>query len=335
MLRPGPVGLSLPNRGVLFGAITVDQMLQMAEQAEASGVFDSLWVGDSILAKPRLEAVALLSMLAGRTRRMLLGPACMASFPLREPLLLAQQWASLDVISGGRTIMAACIGSGTPGAGGEFGAEYAALGVDPRTRVGRLEEGIAVMRRLWTEERVTHEGKYYRFRDVTLLPKPAQSPCPPIWLASSPSLSARPHLVERAFRRVASLSDGWMSDIGSAAQFAAWWGDIARYALEAGRDPGALHTAVHHMVNVNDDPAQAYAEAKQFLDRYYTTDTTPARMQAWVSYGPPAEVARKLDDYFAAGVQTLILRFASWQPLEQIERAVREVLPRLRAVKLG
>jgi alkanesulfonate monooxygenase SsuD/methylene tetrahydromethanopterin reductase-like flavin-dependent oxidoreductase (luciferase family) len=327
--RPGPFGLSLPNRGVLFGAITVEQMLTMTEVAEASGYFDSVWVGDSVLAKPRLESVALLATLAGRTRRVLLGPACMASFPLRQPLLFAQQWASLDVISGGRTILVPCIGSATPGAGGEFHAEYAALGVDPKTRVGRLEEGIAILRRLWTEDHVSHHGEYYRFDDVTLEPKPEQKPCPPIWLASSPSLSARPHLAERAFRRVARLGDGWMADIGSAAEYRAWWEQLAAYTREEGRDPAALHAAVHHMVNIDDEPERAYAEAKQFLDYYYTTNTTPERMEAWVSYGPPEVVARKLGGYFAAGARTLVLRFASWEPLVQIERAVRDVLPRV------
>jgi alkanesulfonate monooxygenase SsuD/methylene tetrahydromethanopterin reductase-like flavin-dependent oxidoreductase (luciferase family) len=327
--RPGPFGLSLPNRGVLFGAITVEQMLAMTEVAEESGHFDSVWVGDSVLAKPRLESVALLAALAGRTRRVLLGPACMASFPLRQPLLFAQQWASLDVIAGGRTILVPCIGSGTPGAGGEFHREYAALGVDPKTRVGRLEEGITILRRLWTEDHVTHHGQYYRFEDVTLEPKPVQQPWPPIWLASSPSLSTKPHLVERAFRRVARLGDGWMADIGSAARYRAWWEQIAAYTREEGRDPADLHTAVHHMVNVDDDAARAYAEAKQFLDRYYTTNTTPERMEAWVSYGPPEVVARKLGEYFAAGARTVILRFASWDPLVQIERAVRDVLPRV------
>ncbi len=330
MQRPGVFGLSLPNRAVLFGAITVDQMLGMAELAEASGVFSSVWVGDSILAKPRLEAVALLATLAGRTRSMLLGTACMASFPLRQPLLLAQQWASLDVISGGRTILVPCIGSRTPGAGGAFDVEYAALGIEPSSRMDRLEEGISILRQVWTEDHVTHAGKHYAFEDVTLEPKPLQEPHPPIWIASSPSLASKPHLVERAFRRVARLGDGWMADIAAPEQFRAWRQRIAMYAQEEGRDPADLHTAVHHMVNINDDPNAAYDEAKQFLDTYYTTNTTPERMRSWVSHGRPDDVAQKLSAYRAAGANTMILRFASWDPITQIERAIREVLPRVK-----
>src|SRR5947207_111702 len=102
-------GLSLPNRAVLFG-IPPDALLRAAEQADASGVFDSVWVGDNFLSKPRLEAIVTMSALAALTKRVKLGVVCLASFPLRHPLLLALQWASLDVLSGGRTILAVCLG---------------------------------------------------------------------------------------------------------------------------------------------------------------------------------------------------------------------------------
>src|SRR5215467_13349016 len=92
-------GLSLPNRAVLFG-IPADTLLETAEQAEASGLFDSVWVGDNFLSKPRLEALITLSALAARTRRLKLGTICLATFPMRHPLTLAIQWSSLDLLSG-------------------------------------------------------------------------------------------------------------------------------------------------------------------------------------------------------------------------------------------
>ena len=97
-------GLILANRAVVLGAIQARDLIELSQQAEASGAFDTLWVGDSLLAKPRLEAVALLSALAGATSRMRLAVGCMATFVHRHPLLLAQQWASLDVLSGGRAL---------------------------------------------------------------------------------------------------------------------------------------------------------------------------------------------------------------------------------------
>src|SRR5579875_2936331 len=115
-------GLTLPNRGVIIGATTVEEMYTLAQQADEAG-WDSVWVGDSILAKPRLDAVVLLGALAARTKRVKLGVACMASTPLRDPLLLAYQWCCLDLLSGGRTIFAAC--QGAKEGGGKFEEEFA------------------------------------------------------------------------------------------------------------------------------------------------------------------------------------------------------------------
>ena len=106
------LGLLLPNQGVVFGATTVPELLELAEQAEGSGIFESLWVGDNLLAKPRLESVTLLSALAVRTKTCRLGTACMASFPLRHPVVLAAQWSALDCLADGRTVLTACIGGG-------------------------------------------------------------------------------------------------------------------------------------------------------------------------------------------------------------------------------
>src|SRR5919201_3995790 len=113
-------GLSLSTRAVLFGWGTLDDLLSAAQTAEASGYFDGIGVGDNLLSKPRAEALVTLSAIAARTQRMRLGTICLASFPLRDPLLLALQWASLDMLSHGRTVLAVCIGGGRPG-GPPFG----------------------------------------------------------------------------------------------------------------------------------------------------------------------------------------------------------------------
>src|SRR5262249_4863207 len=94
------IGLVLANRGVILGIVAARDLLDLAAEAEASGAFDALWVGDSLLAKPRLEAVTLLSTLAGITRRMRLGVGCMATFVHRHPVMLAHPSASLDLLSG-------------------------------------------------------------------------------------------------------------------------------------------------------------------------------------------------------------------------------------------
>src|SRR5215467_9943048 len=122
-------GLTLPNRGVVIGVTTVAEMLQLAADAESAG-WDSVWVGDSIFAKPRLDAIVLLGAIAVRTTRVRIGPACFASTPLRNALVLAYQWASLDFLSGGRTVFVACQGKPEPG-GGAFEKEFAHFGIEP------------------------------------------------------------------------------------------------------------------------------------------------------------------------------------------------------------
>ena len=138
------LGLTLPNRGVVIDATTVAEMLQLAADAESSG-WDSVWVGDSIFAKPRLDAMVLMGAIAARTTRVRIGPACFASTPLRNALVLAYQWASLDFLSGGRTVFVACQGQPEPG-GGAFEKEFAHFGIEPSSRMRRMEEAIEILR---------------------------------------------------------------------------------------------------------------------------------------------------------------------------------------------
>src|SRR5262250_776140 len=132
---PATFGLTLPNRAVVLGAIKSRELLELTVEAEASGAFDTIWVGDSLLAKPRLEAVTLLSALASATSRVRLGVGCMATFVHRHPVMLAHQWASLDVLSGGRAWLAVCLG-GPNEAGAAQALEHAAMGIAASQRVG-------------------------------------------------------------------------------------------------------------------------------------------------------------------------------------------------------
>jgi alkanesulfonate monooxygenase SsuD/methylene tetrahydromethanopterin reductase-like flavin-dependent oxidoreductase (luciferase family) len=321
-------GLSLPNRGVLLGMTTVPELFELSELAEASAFYDSVWVGDSMLAKPRLEAIALLSAIAARTKRVKLGPACMASFPLRNALVLAAQWASLDLIADGRTILVVCLG-GNIKRGGAFATEYETFQVEPRTRVRRLEEGIAVLRALWESDPAEFHGKYYDFSGVSFQPRPTRPGGIPIWIASNPDPDLAPATYERALERVARLADGWMTTVVDPETFERNWRAIQDKARAAGRDPARLDSSIHQMVNINDDPEAAIAESKQFLDVYYSTDYSRDVLDVWVANGPPAMVAEKLLPYVRAGCQTPVLRFSAYDQKGQLIRFLDEVAPLL------
>ncbi len=320
------LGLTLPNRGVLFGATTVDEMLDLAEAGEQAGAFGSVWVGDSIMAKPRLESLTLLAAIAARTCRAKLGAACLASFPSRHPVLLAYQWASLDVISKGRTILVPCMGGGTRG---DFAREFQVMGLDPAKRALMLEEAIGVIRRLWTEEEVSFQGEFWRFEGARLEPKPVQRPLP-IWIANNVQIVTRSEaIMERALRRVARLADGWMTTHVWPREFAERWQRILRYATEEGRDAGAMRSSVYFNVNLNPDRDRALEESKRFLDTYYMTNNSRETLERWVALGSPEEVVRRIREFTEAGVDTLTIRFPSWEQRGQLRAFLREVAPEL------
>src|ERR1700682_5180064 len=175
------IGLGLPNRGALFGVTTVSEMVELAALADRTEGLDSVWVSDSLLAKPRPEAITLLAAMATRTERVTLGTACLASFPIRDPILLATQWATLDQLASGRTILAVCSGL-VEQSGAQVEAEL--YGVSNAHRIGRLEEGIDVLRLLWTQNDVSYQGRHFHLDHVTVEPKPLQKPCPTIWIAA-------------------------------------------------------------------------------------------------------------------------------------------------------
>ena len=140
-------GLTLTNRGVVTGDSSLEEMYDLARRVDEDERFTSIWVGDSITAKPRLDALSLMSALAARTDRVRIGPGCFATTPVRPPILLAYQLAAIDVISSGRLTFAACMGAADA-------SEFDHFCIPPITRSGRMEEAIEIIRRLTRRQRV-------------------------------------------------------------------------------------------------------------------------------------------------------------------------------------
>ncbi len=324
-------GLSLSTRAVLFDWGTLDDLLDMAGIAEESGCFDGVWVGDNLLSKPRIEAIVTLSAMAARTRKVRLGTVCLASFPMRDPILFALQWASLDVLSKGRTILAVCNG-GSMHDGPQFAHELEVMGVRSGERPGRVVEGIAILRRLWGDGPVSHAGRFHQFSEVDLQPKPIQSPMP-IHLAVNPKgdeVDGR--TMERILRRVAAHADGWQTDGTPAETFRTRFDRIRDYAAELGRDTAAFDGSLHMMVNIEEDRDRAFEEATTFLTSYYGAGhISRDRAETWLAYGSPQQVVDKIAAYIEAGCTMPILRFVSARPREQLQRCIEEVLPAFRA----
>ena len=329
MAKKVSFGLTLPNRSVVLGLTTIKEMLNLSAEAEKSGVFDSIWVGDSIAAKPRLEAITLLSAVAARTERVRLGPACFASFPLRHPILLAYQWASFDVVCEGRSIMVACQGGRGQGAG-DSEMEWAAMGLDLSERAHRMEEGIEILRQLWSGEKVSYQGRFYQFKDLTIAPKPVQNPCP-IWIANNPHIfGASEKLLNHIARRVARMADGWQTTFTTPEAFRLAWERIERQAQEIGRDVSKMPRCLYYNCHINEDRRAAFRESKESLDAYYTTDFMEQQLNVWVAMGSPRECINTIQSYVDVGADIICIRFPARNQTRQFERFVNEVAPAFR-----
>lgn len=324
MPLPRQVGLTLPQRGVFFDILTVPELVDTGHYADETGVFDFLWIGDSLLAKPRPESIALLGSLAAVTSHVRLAVGCMASFPVRDPILLADQWATLDQISSGRMLLAVC--TGLVKARDASAKEGALYGVTDASRAGRLTEYTGLLRRLWTEDNVSFDGKYLSFSDVTIDPKPVQQP-PPIYIASNPDPKVK---AERALRRVAHLADGWMTTRKSPEHLTGNGGAIKQYLVEEGRDPESFPFSAYHNVNLTPDREEAYEESYQFLQNYYGPVYSREDTRHWTAAGSVDQVIADLRQLFDEGATDVTVRITSWDWRRQLRVLVDEVVPAVR-----
>jgi len=252
----------------------------------------------------------------------------MGSFALRNPLVFAYEWASLDVLSNGRTRLVACAGGG---AGPLWEAESAAMNVAPGERRKRMIENIHVLRHLWTNDDAPFVGQFTNFSNVTLEPKPVQDPCP-IWLATNAERLSKGQAdsggSERALTRVGTIADGWMTHSVSPEGFRRSWELILQVGREHGRDMSRFDNVLYHHINVNEDKAEALADSKRFLDLYYSADYGKERLEAWLTYGSPRDCIEQLRQFKASGCRRITFRISTMgDPMTQLRRMVEEVLP--------
>ena len=309
-------GLLLPTREIVMNQEVPNfgQILDLAEHAEASG-FDSVWVGDSILARPRFEALTTLAAIAARTQRVRLGTAVLLPV-LRQPVVLANQVANLDLVANGRLILGVGIAGNNPA----IAAEFAACGVPIARRIGMFEETLTLMRRLWTEPEVTFQGRYFKVQSVRLGLRPLQPSGVPLWLAGSG---------DNALRRVLRLGDGWLP-ISSPQAFAADWDRLQALGQEMGRDARDLHRCLYTTINVNADVAQAHRELRTFIESYYGIPYEAQASRNGLCAGSPEQCSAWLQAFVDAGAQTIVIRFGSPDQNGQLMRFAEDVLPNVR-----
>ena len=306
-------GILLPTReAIMSGRADPSTLYQIAERAESLG-FHSVWVGDSLTARPRIDALTTLAAVGARTQRVRLGTAIFLA-ALRNPILLAYQLASLDWLSSGRVDLG--VGYGRPKEPASE-HEFEVLGLNPSARMKMSEEIVHVMRRLWRENDVSYESKFTRFDHVTLEPKPVQPDGVPIWLASNN--------VEPGLKRVARLADAWINNIKSPEVYGECWQKIRAYAADGGRDPDSIHPGIYFTLAAGGK--DAVVEGQQFLAQYYSRSYEAVANAMLCVTGSWDEVIDWMEKYATAGARTVVLRFAANDQLATLE-ACAEALNR-------
>ncbi|HEY8121184.1 MAG TPA: LLM class flavin-dependent oxidoreductase [Myxococcota bacterium] len=298
--------------GVITTASDVEHARQTAERAEAQG-WDSLWVGDHVaFTVPIYDPLIQLAMLGAFSKKLRLGTSVYL-LPLRHPVPVAKQVATLDRMLGGRLEFGV-------GVGGEFANEYAACGVPLAERGARLGEGIELLRRLWSGESVTHEGRFYPVKDVRMLPPPAQRELPIYCGGRS----------DAALARTGRLADGWISYVVTAEQYRAGLAKIAAAAAGAQRSLARFHTGHLLFTLVRNSYEDALDGATEHLSRRYAMDFRKAA-QRYAALGKPADVAARVAELQRAGVRSIIVDVVGRpeEREEQIARFAAEVRPLL------
>jgi alkanesulfonate monooxygenase SsuD/methylene tetrahydromethanopterin reductase-like flavin-dependent oxidoreductase (luciferase family) len=315
------VGILIPTRGVVMQSARrppVDECWAMARLADQAG-YDAVWVGDSIVAKPRLEPLTTLAYVAGMTTRVRLGTAVLLP-ALRHPVVLAGQIANVDQISHGRLVLGLGVGWSLPSAE----REWAACGADHKRRVRRLEEHVAAWRRLWRGEPLTERGEDFELTEHTIGPLPWTTAGPPVLITAG----NRGEMLPAQFERFARLGDGIITTYLHPEECRVVR-ELAEAALALhGRAPTGFPLCVYTTVRMEDDVRTAERVTTEFLAAYYGGGV---RERGLMGLGPRDVVVAALRRYAEAGATDLCIRFIGDDQLAQLERFTTDVLPALRA----
>jgi probable F420-dependent oxidoreductase len=276
-------------------------------RAETLG-FDSAWTSEAVLgSQPFLDAGHMLTYAAAATERMRLGCAVMLT-GLHSPVHLAKSLSTLDQVSRGRLVIGVGLGGRTD--------VYPGFAADAGTRVARFNEGLRLMKALWTEPKVTFEGRFWQLREAPMEPKPFQKPHPPIWFGAN-----HPN----ALRRAVKHGDGFIGG-GSASteQFRENVRTLRTLLDEAGRDGGDFPIAKRVYIAVDEDREGTGRRIGEYFQRRYGRPG----MEQLAIWGPPDECLRGLREVAEAGAQ-LILLDAPFDHAHQLERFASEIAPQL------
>jgi len=284
-----------------------ENVVNFAKKCEAMGCH-SMWTIDRI-AYDNLEPLTVLAAAAGATQKIRLGTSVLLG-NLRHPSHVAKIISTLDFISDGRVILGLGFGSRE--------SDYKAVEIPFEHRGSRAVEQVQLMKRLWTEDKVTHKGRFYNVEHLTVGPKPIQKPHPPIWTGGS---------AEVALKRAGTWANGFICGSSAIPDLPSTWEKIASYARAAGRDPNEITKAGLTFMAIDDDQAKAVKMVEDYVMRYY------GRLRADVAstslVGSPSAIIDRIGAFLSKGLDTLIIGLADPDP-RQLDLFGEKVLPKVK-----
>lgn len=346
------IGVSI-NNVTEFGANTygLKDLLRAGREAEAMG-YDAVWVHDAPLGRRTLAAhdpVTVLAAIAGVTKTIRLGTGIIAPH-LRNPVMLAQQWATLATLSDNRAIFGVGTGAGT---GTLIRREFDAMAalrhdtkLDPKQlyeRRGALfDESLTVIRRLWSEDKFAFKGEFYQFDELTL-GEARPDKIPPvlvgagIYFPEKPGAPVHHGWVEKnagkfvlgPYKRVAALGEGWMTVHATPEEYEASFAKIKAHA-DAEHGGRRIAKAYNCFVNVDDDPVKAKQAVKDHLTLFHGPPVWDDVVERWAFAGTPEQIAERIRKYTDIGVTVFQLVIGSPDQFTQMRLFAEKVLPLLR-----
>jgi probable F420-dependent oxidoreductase len=317
----------LRQRDAVFG-IAMRNFTRFPEMPSAKGLIDygiraeqlgyeSIWAWDHVLlgvdpSFPIHEALIILTAVAARTSRIKIGTGVLV-LPLRNPVILAKELATIDHVSDGRLIFGAAVGW--------YRREFDSLGIDFSKRGRIMEAGLDIIQHLWSEDRVDGQYLSHNLRGAVLFPKPVQKPRPPILIGG---------YVEAVLKRAATKGDGWLTYFYTPESFSKSWAEVRAFAADSGRDPNELISTNQLPIGVG-RREQIEAPMKDWLTREWDYASWSESTIDSAIIGTVDECVAQLERHLATGIDRIIFVPYRYE-IEQVEIIAREILPRLRAL---
>ena len=311
----GTFGIAARNFTAYPEMPDIRQLVDYGIRMEQLG-YDSLWVWDHVLLGvqpnfPIIESLTLLTAIGARTSKIKLGTGILV-LPMRNPVILAKQLASMDLLTNGRLLMGM--------ASGWYKREFDAVGVPFEQRGKIMDENLDILTRFWTEDMVKGEWSRHKIPAGVMYPKPVQKPRPPILIGG---------YVDRVLKRAAVTGDGWLTYFYRPESFAKSWAKIRDFAKEGGKDPDTLLNAAQLPICIGKSRAAVEADMMDWLGKEWDYASWSDSTKDSAIMGTVDECVAQLKEHLAVGTQKIIFVPYKYE-MGQIETIAREIIPRLK-----